>query len=510
MLTYDLEKRGNCSLYEYLYRCIREDISDGTLKPGEKLPSKREMASNYKIAVITVENAYAQLLIEGYITSRERSGYYVSDGMQALSGRHRQRGEESGRILEETRRGNCEASPENNQENVPGKDREDLAGKALEDISGKNQADVPEKPRVDFSSNHAARDSFPFATWAKLMRRVLADREAFFLEKPRAEGVGELRGAIADYLRKAKGLETEPERIVVGPGTEYLHYLLLQLIGRDRVVAVEDPGYKKVGQLYESNGLQCQYIPVDGKGLVVEALQGSAASLVHISPSHHFPTGCVMPADRRHRLLQWAQERSAYIVEDDYDSEFRFDGRPSPTLASLDDRHVIYMNTFTKTLAPSIRIAYMALPEELMEAFRSRLPFISGAVSSFDQYTLAAFIREGYYERHISRMRNSYRQHRLKMLHIFEESRLSEVASVEEDSAGLHFILHVKRNLDDGRFVRELGEEGIRLLPVSLYCYRSAEKYRHKFIIHYSDISEETLRRTFQKMREKADACLIR
>lgn len=500
MLTYDLEKRGNCPLYEYLYRCIREDISDGTLKPGEKLPSKREMASNYKIAVITVENAYAQLLIEGYITSRERSGYFVSDGMQALSGYHRQKKEEPGRISGESQKGVGAGTPKEILKEI---------AEAV-NVTGKNREDNPEKPRVDLTSNHAARDSFPFATWAKLMRRVLADREAYFLEKPLAEGVGELREAISDYLRKAKGLETEPERIVVGPGTEYLHYLLLQLIGRDRVVAVEDPGYKKVGQLYEGNGLQCQYIPVDSKGLVVEALRGSDASLVHISPSHHFPTGCVMPADRRHRLLQWAQERSAYIVEDDYDSEFRFDGRPSPTLASLDDRHVIYMNTFTKTLAPSIRIAYMALPEELMEAFRSRLHFISGAVSSFDQYTLAAFIREGYYERHISRMRNAYRQHRLKMLHIFEESGLSEVASVEEDSAGLHFILHVKRNLDDGRFVRELGEEGIRLMPVSLYCYRSAEKYRHRFIIHYSDISEETLRETFQKMREKADACLIR
>ena len=491
MLTYDLEQRGSCSLYEYLYRCIREDISDGTLKPGEKLPSKREMASNYKIAVITVENAYAQLQIEGYITSRERSGYFVSDGMQALSGRNRKRGEDPKRIPKENHKENPKEIPENVR------------------VTGKNRENDPRKIRVDFSSNHTARDSFPFATWAKLMRRVLADREALFLEKPRAEGVRELREAIADYLRKAKGLETEPERIVVGPGTEYLHYLLLQLIGRDRVVAVEDPGYKKVGQLYEGNGLQCQYIPVDGKGLVVEALQGSIASLVHISPSHHFPTGCVMPADRRNRLLQWAQERNAYIVEDDYDSEFRFDGRPSPTLASLDDRHVIYMNTFTKTLAPSIRIAYMALPEELMEAFRIRLPFISGAVSSFEQYTLAAFIREGYYERHISRMRNAYRQHRLKMLHAFEGSRLSEVASVEEDSAGLHFILHVKWKLDDGRFVRELEEDGIRLLPVSLYCYRSAEKYRHRFIVHYSDISEETLRETFQRMGEKADTCRI-
>ncbi len=492
MLIYDLEKRGSDSLYEYLYRCIREDISEGTLKPGEKLPSKREMAVSHKIAVITVENAYAQLQLEGYITSRERSGYFVNEGMQALHGRSRSRTETS-----EDRSGKEVLRSGNRNKNI------NMAGGTTA-VGGNVPAG---EKRVDFSTNHAAKDAFPFSTWAKLMRRELTNREEEFLEKPGAEGVGELREAIADYLRKAKGLAPDPERIIIGPGTEYLHYLLLQLIGRDRVAAVEDPGYKKIGRLYEGNGLKCLYIPVDGRGMTVDALRGSSASLVHISPSHHFPTGCVMPADRRHRLLQWAAERDAYIVEDDYDSEFRFDGRPVPTLASLDDGHVIYMNTFTKTLAPSIRIAYMVLPEKLMQIFSERLSFISSAVSAFEQYTLAAFIREGYYERHISRMRNAYRQHRMKMLRVLEESRLSREACVEEDSAGLHFILHMKREIDDERFVGELEREGIRLLPVSLYCYQSAEKYRHRFLIHYSDLPEETLRQAFQTMWEKAERC---
>lgn len=466
MLTYDLENRGKASLYEYLYHCIREDILNGTIKAGERLPSKREMACSHKIAVITVENAYAQLQIEGYITARERSGYYVNAGME--------------KHWEEWKRDSHES-----QETAADGVRK--AGSYL----------------ADFSTNHVVKDSFPFSTWAKLMRRVLADKEEHFLEKPPAGGAWELREAIAEYLKKAKGLEAEPERIFVGPGTEYLHHLILQLVGHNRLAAVEDPGYKKVGQLYESNGLKCLYIPVDRKGLIVDRLQESNASLVHISPSHHFPTGCVMPADRRHSLLRWAQTQNAYIIEDDYDSEFRFDGRPVPTLASLDDRYVIYMNTFTKTLAPSIRIAYMVLPGALTELLHTRLSFLSGSVSSFEQYTLAAFLKEGYYERHISRMRNAYRQYRTRILRCLEESALSGAAEVEEDSAGLHFILHVLREIDDDQFVKDLEQEGIRLLPVSRFCYRNPEKYGHRFIVHYGDIPEENLRKAFAVMQGK-------
>lgn len=490
MLIYDLENRGKASLYEYLYHCIREDILNGTLKAGERLPSKREMACSHKIAVITVENAYAQLQIEGYITARERSGYYVNAGMEKQWERLRRDSHENPETAEDGGR-------------MAGSS---LAGGARMAQNGFGGWETPDRSGsylADFSTNHVVKDSFPFSTWAKLMRRVLADKEEYFLEKPPVGGARELREAIAEYLKKAKGLEAEPERIIVGPGTEYLHHLILQMVGRNRLAAVEDPGYKKVGRLYESNGLKCLYIPVDKKGLVMDRLQESNAGLVHISPSHHFPTGCVMPADRRHSLLRWAQTQNAYIIEDDYDSEFRFDGRPVPTLASLDDRFVIYMNTFTKTLAPSIRIAYMVLPGALTEQLHTRLSFLSGSVSSFEQYTLAAFLKEGYYERHISRMRNAYRQYRTRILRCLEESALSGAARVEEDSAGLHFILHVLREIDDDQFVKELGQEGIRLLPVSRFCYRNPEKYSHRFILHYGDIPEENLRKAFAVMQGK-------
>ncbi|MBR6478312.1 MAG: PLP-dependent aminotransferase family protein [Lachnospiraceae bacterium] len=505
MLIYDLEGRGSKPLYEYLYECIRDDITRGVLTAGEKLPSKRTMAKDHGIALITVENAYAQLIIEGYVTAREKSGYFVNADMVAQNA--------YGEVVSQTVYG--EVAARNSHGHADKAAVRNAHGHADKAAGSALQADLPkdlkregaEKPRrepfVDFSSSKLKKDAFPFATWTKLMRRVLDDREEAFLEKPESRGVRELREAIATYLRKAKGLDVDPDRIFVGPGTEYLHHLILQLVGASRIVAVEDPGYKKVGQIYESHGLKCLHVPVDENGLMVERLQGSNAKLVHLSPSHHFPTGCVMPISRRRSLLEWAKEQGAYLVEDDYDGEFRFDGKPVPTLASLDDETVIYLNTFTKTLAPSIRIAYMVLPRRLKEQYEEKLAFYSGAVSSFDQYTLAAFIGEGSYERHVNRMRNYYRQQRTKILGTLAESSLGEKVLVEEHSAGLHFILKVNGIRDDGAFLQRLEEKGIRLMPVAAYCYGGQERYRHQFVIYYSDLEEKNLREAFEIMAEE-------
>lgn len=458
MLTYDLEKRGNHTLYEYLYFCIKEDILTGRIKAGEKLPSKREMARNHNIAVITVENAYEQLVVEGYITAKEKSGFYVNSGVQS---------EKRAYTL-----------------------KDEFLNQG---ISGDMDLVEQREWIVDFSSNRMPGKLFPFATWTKLMRRVINDRVDSFWEKPEAEGIKDLREAIADYLKRAKGLCIPSPRIIVGPGTEYLHHIILQLIGHNRLVAVEDPGYKKVGKLYESNGMKCLHIPVDQYGLKVEALFESNASLVHISPSHHFPTGCVMSMERRYQLLDWAEKQNAYIIEDDYDSEFRFNGRPIPTLAELDEYHVIYMNTFTKTLTPSIRIAYMVLPDNLAHKFSEKLNFYSGAISSFEQYTLAAFMKEGYYERNINRMKNYYRQQRNRILSAFTEARLNKDVQIQEDKAGLHFILYIEKLTDDAKFIQYLEAHGIAIAPVSKFCYHKSENFAHKFIINYTDVAEDKL-----------------
>ncbi len=461
MLTYDMEQRGTKPLYEYLYICIREDILSGVLRTGEKLPSKREMAGNMNIALITVENAYAQLIIEGYVTAKEKRGYFVNPVITGSRAEAAKSGEK--RTEQKAENGGTTG--------------------CVTDV-------------MDFSSSTIKEDAFPFKTWAKLMRRVLDERQEAFLQRPEGRGVFELRRAVAEHLRKAKGLNVTEDRIVVGPGTEYLHHIILQLLGAGKIVAVEDPGYKKVGMIYESNGVKCIHVPVDENGLVVERLKGSNAGLVHVSPSHHFPTGCVMPIGRRRELLEWAKKENAFILEDDYDSEFRFDGRPIPALAGLDDEKVIYLNTFTKTLAPSIRIAYMVLPEALSRRYDEKLSFYSGAVPSFEQYTLAAFIKEGYYERHVNRMRNYYRAQRARMLQAFQASSLSKLADVEEHAAGLHFILKLHTHSDEA-LLSFLEHKRIRLTPVSAYCYGDKQKYSHSFIVYYTDRDIETLKSAF-------------
>jgi len=522
ILTYDLEKRGRHPIYEYLYLCIREDILSGVIRGGEKLPSKREMARDHKVALITVENAYAQLVIEGYVTAREKSGYFVNPGMaetvrpeknraawaeggSGLTAAGMQAKERTGQaagMQAKERTGQAAGAQAKEQAGLAaGQSAQTRAVQGAWAAGLEGTAGTPKKKwLVDFSSGELKRDAFPFDTWSKLMRRVMNDREEAFLTKPDRSGVPELREAIAAYLKKAKGLAVSPGQVLVGPGTEYLHHLILQLVGRSRMVAVEDPGYVKVGQIYEGNGLKVLHVPVDRGGMVVSRLWGTNASLVHTSPSHHFPTGCVMPIGRRRELLNWAHAQEAYVIEDDYDSEFRFDGRPIPTLASLDGERVIYLNTFTKTLAPSIRIAYAVLPEKLKERYDEKLSFYSGAVSSFEQYTLAAFIGEGYYERHVNRMRNYYRQQRTRILETLAASPLADKVSVEEHSAGLHFILRVKELGDEEAWVKELEEHGIRLVPVSAYCYGGKERYGKRFLVYYSDLEPENLKKAFEIM----------
>lgn len=463
MLTYDFSKRGKTSLYEYLYQCIKDDILAGRIVPGEKLPSKREMAKNNGISVITVENAYAQLIVEGYIYTKEKKGYYAGE----IASQHIESGSELVNQKQE-------------------KKKEWL---------------------VDFRSNHIMYDSFPFATWAKVMRQTLLDQENSFLTSPPPNGVLELREAIADHLQHFRGMRVNPDNIIVGAGTEYLYSIIVQLLGHSRLIAVEDPGYKKIGKVYESNGVKCLHIKVDKEGMNIDDLVGSNASAVHISPSHHFPTGRVMPVARRHQLLKWANENKSYIIEDDYDSEFRFSGKPIPTIAGIDNNRVIYMNTFSKTLAPSIRIAYMVLPDRLMERFHDKLGFYSGTVSGFEQYTLANFIRRGYFERHINRMRNYYRDYRNKIIGAIKNSPIYPKVTIEEENAGLHFILGIRQMIDDEKFVRILKENDINISSVSEYCYNDLEEFQHKFIINYSAVEEEQLRKALEIMNKALGAC---
>lgn len=442
MLTYELKKTPGVPLYEALYRCIRSDILSGVLKAGERLPSKRALAANLEISKITVEAAYGQLMEEGYIRSREKAGYFVE-------------------VVER------------------------LPAPVLP---------APVRPAAlppEFDLTGSAPGEFPFSVWSKLQREVMLDLGEALLLPLDNRGVPELRKAIADHLAAFRGMRVDPGSILVGAGTDFLYNLLIQLLGRDKLYAVEEPGYRKIRQIYAAGGVRCVSAALDGKGVRPDGL--GRAQVLHISPSHHFPTGLITPPDRRMELLAWAEAQpERFIIEDDYDSEFRFNAHPMPAMASLDRTgRVIYMNTFSKTLAPSIRISYMILPPQLMEAFQRRLGFYGCTVPSFEQHTLARFLGRGYFEKHINRMRRAYKNRRDRLLSALKELPYAGKLTVLEEDAGLHFLVRVDTALSGEALARHCGEKGIRVAPLSRYYDGQVPPdAAHSLVVNYSGLTE--------------------
>lgn len=453
MLTYSFESKGNDSLYEFLYKSIRDDILTSKLSPEEKLPSKRALADHLNISTITVENAYNQLVAEGYIYSKPKSGFYVSSIV----------------------------SPK-------------LHGPAEKNLyPADNSKEEAVSYSADFSGNSPSEESFPFVTWTKLMRQTMSDkRELLTLNSP-SVGIRELRCAISDYLFEFRGMSADPECIIIGAGTEYLYSLIIQLLGRDKKYALEDPGYRKIAQIYKANNVDFDYIPLDARGVSAAELKKSAAQVLHISPSHHFPTGIVTPISRRYELLSWASEApERYIIEDDYDSEFRFSGKPIPSLQSIDNLDkVIYINTFSKSLTSTIRISYMVLPKELMELYRKELGFYSCTVSNFEQYTLASFINQGYFEKHINRMRNYYRAQRDRVMDAIKNHPLYSNVTVKEEDSGLHFLMGVETDLSDCELTEKAKSYGVNLTCLSEYYKDTATAPQHTLLINYSAIAKD-------------------
>lgn len=465
MLTYSFENRADEPLYEHLYKQIKNDINTHKLVPHEKLPSKRALAKHLNISTITVENAYNQLAIEGYIYSIPRSGFYVSD--------------------------------------IPKTDVTTLADtfeKGLKKEPG-IETEVPDKHKsrsrflVDFVNNSTPAENFPFSTWVKLMREVMSHKKKELMTKSPSTGVYQLRRAIANYLYEFRGMLVDPAQVVVGAGTEYLYGTIIQLLGRDKKYAVEDPGYQKISRIYKANNVECIHIPLDNNGINIDALEKSDANVLHITPSHHFPTGLVTPVSRRHELLSWASKSAdRFIIEDDYDSEFRLQGKPVPALQSIDtSEKVIYINTFSKSLTSTIRISYMVLPKTLIEKYNKELNFYSCTVSNFEQYTLASFIEQGYFEKHINRMRNYYRNLRDRILDSITAIADGKNFQIMEEDAGLHFLVKLDTGLTDEELVEYAAQKGINISCLSQYYHDPKRAVGHTLVINYSGINEESI-----------------
>ncbi len=468
MITIDFSKRKNCGLCQYLYKNIKKQILEGELCADEKLPSKRSLAQNLGISVITVQNAYAQLIDEGYIYSIEKKGFFVTNIKL------------ENHFTEEKK------------------------------LNSKNNFIKIEEKKyfTDFTSNATAVEKFPFNLWARLTRQVLQSCDEKLLERTQVKGVWAFREQIALYLKEFRNMNVSPHQIIVGAGTETLCSMLVQLLGRKKSYAVEDPGYHKVKKIFELNGASCIPIKIDSQGLDLNLLKKSCAKIIHISPSHHFPTGIVMPVKRRLELLEWAEKsKERFIIEDDYDSEFRFNGKPLSTLQSADKNDcVIYMNTFSKTLSPSFRISYMVLPEKLLKIFEEQLGFYSTTVSSLEQYTLALFMQKGFYAKHIIRMKNYYRSLRNDLIAALQKSPLHKISQIHEQEAGLHFLLTVKTKKSISLIKKELEKEKLRIALLQDFYYSRQNKNVFKsekiFVINYSAVKKEKIAETVKRMEK--------
>ena len=463
MLDYNLEQRGESSLYEYVYQQIRDDIVAGRIAAGEHLPSKRAFASHLGISVITIENAYSQLLAEGYICSKPRRGYYVCELPEAP-------------VL---------ASAETEF------DRDSAAARS-------NAHDAGEQPEqfapLSPSALEAAR------LWQSALRATLTseDEREIFSPAP-AQGTARLRCAIAHHLRGTRGMNVNPDNIVIGAGAQLLDTMLVQLLGADKTYAVEDPGYLRLTRIYQAMGCKVRHIPLDGEGVNLGELLDAGADVLHLMPSHQYPTGLVTSIARRYALLSWAAEQPGrYLIEDDFDCEFRLAGKPIPALASIDAaQSVIYTNTFSKSLSSALRLAYMVLPDELMERFRRELGFYASSVSSVDQVALARLLESGDYERHVNRVRVRAREVRDGLAAIVRKAFSAGEGTIEHADAGLYCVLAPASDRVGDGLIRAIANVNIPYVNIDdcLWAGDGAMTQRttHRVLIQYDDLGPQVL-----------------
>lgn len=479
-----MESHGDLALYEYLYRCIRHDIAHGKVEPGQKLPSKRALAKQLGVSLITIEAAYDQLVAEGYIRSRERCGYYACD--LAPAAKIEEQGNVRFRTATETR---ANRRREGHASNPNGPQPISQNEEHLERRTGYRPSDADFAPSLnglapharnapsdapplaDFTHSTLATTMLPYSAWAKAVRRTLSDESAASLaEAASAAGSPELRSAIADHLRQYRGMDVSPDQVVIGAGSQTLYQLLVQLLGRTRRYAVEDPGYPLLTRMYEQQDAQVAHIGLDDSGIDIDALEASDASVAHIMPSHQFPTGIVTTAARRRELLNWAREGDRYLIEDDYDSEFRMAGRPIPSLFGIDAaERVLYLNSFAKSLGAAFRMAYLVLPPQLAQRFRKQLGFYANTVSPLDQLALARFIKQGHYDRHVNRLRTHARKTQDALVNALHEAFGDRIAFAGLND-GLHFIMQLESEHDERELATAAEAAGIRIAPLSSFA----------------------------------------
>lgn len=476
VLTYYLSEYKNLPLYEALFDCIRRDILSGTLSEGERLPSKRALAKHLNISITTVEHAYQKLEEEAYLVSRPGCGFFV---------------EKRGAPVEPSA-----PLPSLIHAELP----VDVIGGGYDHTDsvtmlGAGAADK-KAYKVELTENHSSLSLFPSGVWVRLIRQILSESTSenseLFHSVP-YNGLYSLREAISEYLRKYRGFTVSPDQIIIGAGTEYLYQRLIQLLGVGAIIAFADPGYKALARGCMTSGHVIQFIPMGSEGLDIRSLRRSIANVVHLSPANHFPTGAIMPLEQRAEIIKWAGETtSRYIIEDDYDCEFSSRGSDIMPLFAMDrNDRVIYMNTFSKTLVPSIRISYMVLPKTLLPLYENSLSFYSCTASGFEQQALTRFISEGHLERHVDKLKNHYDRKCRRFVEALESSGLSPIITIPNRGAGTHLLIRVRTRMTDQEIRAEAERQGIHISLLSDYCYRPRPYDLQTLVVNVAALQDE-------------------
>lgn len=456
-LTIPLDENSGEYLYQQIYSYMKNEIQRGSLPAGQRLPSTRALASHLQVSRSTVDFAYGQLLSEGYIESIPYKGHFV-----------------------------CEITKLYRQENI---------------FRIKEEKEKEPQYTFDFSPNNIDITHFPFSTWKRISKAVYMEEEREIFEMGTAKGDKRLREVICAYLHSSRGVACTPEQIIVGAGNDYLLMLLQKILGTGKKVAVENPAYMRAARIFASGGYEIFPVELDGSGMKAGALRESGAQIAYITPSHQFPTGVVMPIGRRMELLAWAkEEEERYIIEDDYDSEFRYKGMPIPSLQASDaDGKVIYLGTFSKSIAPAIRISYMVLPSDLLRIYEEKLWFISSTVSRIDQAILYYFMKDGHFERYLNKMRKIYKgKHDLVMEYL---EGFEKVFDVSGEYAGLHVLLKDKREWGEEKLLQAAEEADCRVYGMSSYVIGEKQK-ADTVIIGYGGMAEEQITEGMERLKK--------
>ena len=458
-LTISLDTRSRIPLYEQIYDYIKTDIQSGRIPYGEKLPSTRFLSKHLEVSRSTVELAYEQLLSEGYIESVPYKGFFVAqiDELYHL------------------------------KKDKPQPQRERKEARRY---------------RYDFTPNGVDLKSFPYNVWRKLSKDILLDDRTELFRSGDSQGEYGFRSAICSYLYQARGVDCTPDQIIVGAGSDYILMLLGMILGMDHTIAFEDPTYKQAYRMAGGMSYNCIPVSMDKNGMKVTELEKSGADIAYVTPSHQYPTGVIMPIRRRMELLKWAcEEQGRYIVEDDYDSEFRYKGKPIPALKGYDaSDKVIYLGTFSKSIAPAIRLSYMVLPKPLLEAYEQKARFVNSTVSKVDQLIVQKFIEEGYYERHLNKTRALYKSRHDVLI---EELRpMADICTISGENAGVHLLLTFQNGMAEEELIDRAARADIRVYGLSDYRIRENCEEKATILLGYANLTEDQIREAARLLRD--------